>query len=98
LQTYAGIRDCFWKVLKAEGPFAFGKGAAARVFRSSPQFGVTLLAYELLHKWLTPHLTHRPPEAAVSASDAAVFMQQRNVLKVKELENKWLVPPSAKEQ
>ena len=95
-QTYSGIRDCFWKVLKAEGPFAFGKGAAARVFRSSPQFGVTLLAYELLHKWLAPHLQHRPPEAAVSPSDAAVFIQQRNVAKVLEVENKWLVPPSAR--
>jgi len=93
-QTYSGIRDCFWKVLKAEGPLAFGKGAAARVFRSSPQFGVTLLSYELLHGWLTPHLKNRPPEAAVSASDAEAFLQARNLAKVRDVETKWLVPPT----
>ena len=30
------------------------KGAGMRVFRSSPQFGVTLVAYELLHRTLPP--------------------------------------------
>ncbi|CAB1350746.1 unnamed protein product [Coregonus sp. 'balchen'] len=40
--TYSGLVDCFWKILKEEGPRAFWKGAGARVFRSSPQFGVTL--------------------------------------------------------
>ncbi len=41
--------DCFWKILTLEGPSAFFKGVMPRVFRSGPQFGVTLLAYELLH-------------------------------------------------
>ncbi|KAK9736867.1 Mitochondrial carrier protein [Popillia japonica] len=35
-----------------EGPRAFWKGAIARVFRSSPQFGVTLVTYELLQRLL----------------------------------------------
>jgi solute carrier family 25 aspartate/glutamate transporter 12/13 len=33
-----------------EGPKAFWKGTAARICRSSPQFGVTLLTYELLQR------------------------------------------------
>uniref|UniRef100_A0A0G2K2J7 Solute carrier family 25 member 12 n=1 Tax=Rattus norvegicus TaxID=10116 RepID=A0A0G2K2J7_RAT len=41
--TYSGVIDCFRKILREEGPSAFWKGTAARVFRSSPQFGVTLL-------------------------------------------------------
>ncbi|TMS18714.1 Calcium-binding mitochondrial carrier protein Aralar2 [Larimichthys crocea] len=50
--TYSGLVDCFWKILREEGPRAFWKGAGARVFRSSPQFGVTLVTYELLQRWL----------------------------------------------
>uniref|UniRef100_UPI00398F013B electrogenic aspartate/glutamate antiporter SLC25A13, mitochondrial isoform X1 n=1 Tax=Pristiophorus japonicus TaxID=55135 RepID=UPI00398F013B len=50
---YSGLIDCFWKILKQEGSKAFWKGTAARVFRSSPQFGVTLMTYELLQKWFS---------------------------------------------
>uniref|UniRef100_A0A673SKL0 Solute carrier family 25 member 13 n=1 Tax=Suricata suricatta TaxID=37032 RepID=A0A673SKL0_SURSU len=49
--TYSGVTDCFRKILREEGPKALWKGAGARVFRSSPQFGVTLLTYELLQRW-----------------------------------------------
>uniref|UniRef100_A0A674N924 Solute carrier family 25 member 12 n=1 Tax=Takifugu rubripes TaxID=31033 RepID=A0A674N924_TAKRU len=49
--TYNGVIDCFRKILKEEGFRAFWKGAGARVFRSSPQFGVTLVTYELLQRW-----------------------------------------------
>ncbi|XP_029918893.1 calcium-binding mitochondrial carrier protein Aralar1 isoform X1 [Myripristis murdjan] len=49
--TYSGLMDCFWKILREEGHRAFWKGAGARVFRSSPQFGVTLVTYELLQRW-----------------------------------------------
>jgi hypothetical protein len=48
--TYSGIRDAFSKILREEGPKAFFKGGPARVFRSSPQFGVTLAVYELLQQ------------------------------------------------
>ncbi|KAM3917490.1 electrogenic aspartate/glutamate antiporter SLC25A12, mitochondrial [Leptodactylus fuscus] len=50
--TYTGVTDCFKKILREEGARAFWKGAGARVFRSSPQFGVTLVTYELLQRWL----------------------------------------------
>ncbi|XP_069717238.1 electrogenic aspartate/glutamate antiporter SLC25A12, mitochondrial [Phaenicophaeus curvirostris] len=49
--TYSGVIDCFRKILREEGASAFWKGAGARVFRSSPQFGVTLVTYELLQRW-----------------------------------------------
>lgn len=48
--TYNGLFDCAVKIYKEEGARAFWKGTGARVFRSSPQFGVTLLSYELLQR------------------------------------------------
>ncbi|CAH1712681.1 calcium-binding mitochondrial carrier protein Aralar1 [Aphis gossypii] len=48
--TYNGLVDCAMKIYKEEGPRAFWKGTGARVFRSSPQFGVTLLSYEILQR------------------------------------------------
>ncbi|XP_078084516.1 calcium-binding mitochondrial carrier protein Aralar1 isoform X1 [Mustelus asterias] len=50
--TYSGVIDCFRKILREEGHRALWKGAGARVCRSSPQFGVTLVSYELLQRWL----------------------------------------------
>jgi solute carrier family 25 aspartate/glutamate transporter 12/13 len=46
--TYTGNVDAFRKILAEEGPKALFKGGLARVLRSSPQFGVTLVAYETL--------------------------------------------------
>ncbi|XP_017793979.1 PREDICTED: calcium-binding mitochondrial carrier protein Aralar1 isoform X2 [Habropoda laboriosa] len=46
--TYNGLLDCAKKIYKEEGPRAFWKGAT--VFRSSPQFGVTLFTYEVLQR------------------------------------------------
>ncbi|XP_033217961.1 calcium-binding mitochondrial carrier protein Aralar1 isoform X3 [Belonocnema kinseyi] len=48
--TYNGLADCARKVYREEGARAFWKGATARVFRSSPQFGVTLFTYEILQR------------------------------------------------
>eukprot|EP01027_Heterolobosea_sp_BB2_P004133 GEZU01006278.1.p1 GENE.GEZU01006278.1~~GEZU01006278.1.p1 ORF type:complete len:243 (-),score=92.58 GEZU01006278.1:52-780(-) len=90
--TYSGIRDCFWKILKYEGPTALFKGCAARVFRSSPQFGVTLLSYELLQRIFAPGVTPRPPtNVPVSVEDFNALRRRRQVLesKVTNLERKW---------
>ncbi|KAL7061654.1 hypothetical protein AAHC03_0727 [Spirometra sp. Aus1] len=46
--TYTGIRHAIVTIWSEEGGRAFWKGATARVLRSSPQFGVTLLTYEML--------------------------------------------------
>uniref|UniRef100_A0AC35TM10 Calcium-binding mitochondrial carrier protein Aralar1 n=1 Tax=Rhabditophanes sp. KR3021 TaxID=114890 RepID=A0AC35TM10_9BILA len=48
--TYTGVIDCFTKIMKEEGGAALWKGTAARVCRSSPQFAVTLLTYEVLQR------------------------------------------------
>ncbi len=49
---YNGLVDCARKVYKDEGFKAFFKGGPARILRSSPQFGFTLAAYEVLGKLL----------------------------------------------
>lgn len=51
-QVYNGLVDCAKKVYKEEGFKAFFKGGLARILRSSPQFGFTLAAYEVLGKIL----------------------------------------------
>ncbi|XP_055381615.1 calcium-binding mitochondrial carrier protein Aralar1 isoform X2 [Condylostylus longicornis] len=48
--TYTGVLDATKKILVEEGFRAFWKGTVARVFRSSPQFGVTLVTYEILQR------------------------------------------------
>lgn len=48
--TYSGLTDCARKIWAEEGGRAFWKGAGARVLRSSPQFGVTLMSYEMLQR------------------------------------------------
>ena len=53
--VYNGMRDCAAKILKDEGISAFFKGGLMRVFRSSPQFGVTLWAYEQLQRLCGPY-------------------------------------------
>ncbi|OSD06211.1 mitochondrial carrier [Trametes coccinea BRFM310] len=50
--NYKGLTDAFVKIYREEGFRAFFKGGPARVIRSSPQFGFTLVAYEYLHKFL----------------------------------------------
>lgn len=50
--TYSGVLDATRKIYAEEGFRAFWKGSIARVFRSSPQFGVTLLTYEVLQRVL----------------------------------------------
>merc|ERR1712241_329968 len=48
--SYIGLLDATRKIYAEEGFRAFWKGAVARMCRSSPQFGVTLVTYELLQR------------------------------------------------
>ena len=50
--TYTGIGDAYRKIVAEEGYTALFKGGPARIFRSSPQFGVTLMTYELIKEWI----------------------------------------------
>ncbi|XP_033114725.1 calcium-binding mitochondrial carrier protein Aralar1-like [Anneissia japonica] len=65
--TYSGVFDCARKLWAEEGGTAFWKGAGARVCRSSPQFGVTLLTYELLQRYLYVDFGGMRPEGSQTA-------------------------------
>ncbi|XP_076455982.1 electrogenic aspartate/glutamate antiporter SLC25A13, mitochondrial-like isoform X2 [Babylonia areolata] len=66
--TYKGIMDCIGKISREEGMAAFWKGSMARVFRSSPQFGVTLLTYELLQRLFYVDFGGSRPEGSEAKS------------------------------
>ncbi|KAI1289505.1 Calcium-binding mitochondrial carrier protein Aralar1 [Halotydeus destructor] len=48
--SYTGVMDACSKIYREEGFAAFWKGGPARIFRSAPQFGVTLATYEVLQR------------------------------------------------
>lgn len=50
-QAYRGMWDCARRIYTEEGGKALWKGFGPRMARSAPQFGLTLLAYELLQVW-----------------------------------------------
>jgi solute carrier family 25 aspartate/glutamate transporter 12/13 len=68
--SYAGIRDCATKIYRAEGPPGFFRGAAARVLRIAPQFGISLLAYEQITQGFGfPQAANPPTNAPVDPRD-----------------------------
>lgn len=82
---YKGLTDAFVKIYKEEGFKALFKGGPARVLRSSPQFGFTLLAYECLHQYL-PYPSQTTPghveTALTSRPDDITQIRARNALKI----------------
>lgn len=93
--TYNGLVDCARKIMKSEGPKAFFKGGPARIIRSSPQFGVTLAAFEVLNGWLPLPASIDPaahkdagvqnlePGLGLRETDAPLpFLRCRNALKL----------------
>jgi len=84
--TYKGLGDAFIKIYREEGPKALFKGGLARVLRSSPQFGFTLVAYEYLHKFLPyPWEAERPRqlETMLTSADSDLSrIRARNALKI----------------
>ncbi|GAA5831440.1 hypothetical protein JCM11251_004025 [Rhodosporidiobolus azoricus] len=80
---YKGVGDAFRKILSEEGFRALYKGGPARVLRSSPQFGVTLVAYENLKK----HFPYPEPnqsliETVLPREEEIARVRARNALKV----------------
>ncbi|KAJ2157791.1 mitochondrial aspartate-glutamate transporter agc1 [Coemansia sp. RSA 552] len=78
--VYTGLLDATRKIYQEEGVKAFFKGGAARVFRSSPQFGATLMCYELIHRLVPfPGESHELPQERSAlqsrelASQSALF-------------------------
>lgn len=88
--TYNGLFDCARKIYVEEGFKAFWKGGAARVLRSSPQFGFTLAAYEVLQGLLpmpgtTPAATagHVEPKVGLGEAKGPLpYLRSRNALKI----------------
>ncbi|KZF25004.1 putative mitochondrial carrier protein [Xylona heveae TC161] len=89
---YRNLRHCAATVFKEEGIKAFFKGGPARVLRSSPQFGFTLAAYEVLqHLVPMPGTAAARPDArgyaepSVGLQEARAplpFLRSRNALKI----------------
>ncbi|GLB35821.1 putative mitochondrial carrier (TC 2.A.29) family protein [Lyophyllum shimeji] len=83
--NYKGLRDAFVKIYKEEGFRALFKGGPARVLRSSPQFGFTLLGYETLKTYLPYPWDAKPPKvetALTSRPDEMSKIRARNALKI----------------
>ena len=91
--TYKGLVHCARTILKDEGFKAFFKGGPARILRSSPQFGFTLAAYEMLSKLLpmpgseaaeakkmTP--SYKSRLGLKEASAPLPYLRSRNALKI----------------
>ncbi|KAI0003749.1 mitochondrial inner membrane protein [Russula compacta] len=83
--TYKGVIDAFTKIYREEGFKALFKGGPARIIRSSPQFGFTLVAYEYLHQYLPYPWKEAPREvetALTSRGEEIAKTRARNALKI----------------
>ena len=92
--SYTGLRHAAKTILKEEGFTAFFKGGPARILRSSPQFGFTLAAYEVLQSVLpmpgkgTPERVHTGVAEVISTLHekekdvASPHARSRNALKI----------------
>ena len=90
--TYRGLIHCAQTVWHEEGFKAFFKGGPARIMRSSPQFGCTLAAYELLQRLFPmPGAGKKDAVMAIRGSTGLRFSEQdkpleylrsRNALKI----------------
>ncbi|KAJ6085993.1 hypothetical protein N7486_010274 [Penicillium sp. IBT 16267x] len=88
---YTSLRHCATTVWKEEGLKAFFKGGPARIMRSSPQFGFTLAAYEVLQKTFplpgthedeTPTGSVEPGVGLTGATAPLPYLRSRNALKL----------------
>jgi len=88
--VYRGIADCASKIYHQEGWTAFFKGAGMRVIRSSPQFAVTLAAYEMLsrqvEKFTGREVKSGPPTTIPLFSDDEFVEWKRAVFRHKLLD------------
>ena len=90
--SYTSLRHCAKTIWQEEGARAFFKGGPARILRSSPQFGFTLAAYELLARLLPlpgseeavrPPSGHIEPSVGLQEARAPLpYLRSRNALKI----------------
>lgn len=90
--NYTGLRHAAQTIWKEEGFKAFFKGGPARILRSSPQFGFTLAAYEVLQRTI-PYPGNKSEQKLVPGmvdvattlrekKDDSPFVRTRNALKI----------------
>jgi solute carrier family 25 (mitochondrial aspartate/glutamate transporter), member 12/13 len=90
--SYVSLRHCAKTIWKEEGFRAFFKGGPARIMRSSPQFGFTLAAYEVLQNLLPlPGLEKEAPRVGISSvagnglpeqGGPLQYLRSKNALKI----------------
>ncbi|KAG0301357.1 mitochondrial aspartate-glutamate transporter agc1 [Dissophora globulifera] len=85
--SYTGIRDAARKIFHEEGFRAFFKGGPARILRSSPQFGTTLMVYEMLQRAFPFGGTQEMAQQALAHvtpahADDLSYLQSKNALKI----------------
>ncbi|KAH8664005.1 mitochondrial carrier domain-containing protein [Xylariales sp. PMI_506] len=90
--NYTGLRHAAQTIWKEEGFRAFFKGGPARIFRSSPQFGFTLAAYEVLQSTLPFPGSTKSEQVHTGVADvistlkerdiASPYLRSRNALKI----------------
>ncbi|KAG0299012.1 mitochondrial aspartate-glutamate transporter agc1 [Linnemannia gamsii] len=83
--SYNGIRDAARKIYAEEGFRAFFKGGPARIFRSSPQFGTTLMVYEVLQRAFPfdgPSDDAKAQAHVAAPAEDLSYLQSKNALKI----------------
>ncbi|KAI8981137.1 mitochondrial carrier [Trametes punicea] len=80
--NYKGLTDAFVKIYREEGFRAFFKGGPARIIRSSPQFGFTLVAYEYLHKYPFDGPSREVETRLTSQREDMAQVRARNALRI----------------
>ena len=82
---YRNIPHAFRTILAEEGFRALYKGGPARIFRSSPQFGATLAAYEFLQRSIpfhSPKEATSAPAGETNDHSPLPYLRSRNALKI----------------
>jgi len=79
---YTGLTNCFSTILAEEGPRALFKGGLARVLRSSPQFGVTLLCYEQLQAIFPYPFDKDAKPSIIPIKEDITRIRARNALRI----------------
>lgn len=77
--SYTGLRHAAKTILKEEGFKAFFKGGPARILRSSPQFGFTLAAYEVLQSVLPFPGTAKEQQVHTGVAEAVSTLREKDV-------------------